>query len=105
MAIIYKNQGFSLVTTGTTVLTIGASSRAIVKNIAVTNNHNNAVQIEMGLRDSSASTTYEFALRPRIVNVMLNVNAKLISDMASRTYVTANTSVVLGLNYGRRFKN
>ena len=60
MAIIYKNQGFSLVTTGTTVLTIGASSRAIVKNIAVTNNHNNTVQIEMGLRDSSASTTFEF---------------------------------------------
>ena len=53
----------------------------------------------------TASTTYEFSLRPRIGNVMLNVNAKLISDMASRTYVTANTSVVLGLNYGRRFKN
>ena len=53
----------------------------------------------------TASTTYEFSLRPRIGNLMLNVNAKLISDMASRTYVTANTSVVLGLNYGRRFKN
>jgi hypothetical protein len=36
---------------------------------------------------------------------MFNVNAKLISDMASRTYVTANARFVLGLNYGRRFKN
>jgi hypothetical protein len=26
----------------------------------VTNNHNNIVQIEMGLRDSSASATFEF---------------------------------------------
>jgi hypothetical protein len=26
----------------------------------VTNNHNNTVQIEMGLRDSSASATFEF---------------------------------------------
>ena len=67
MAIIYKNQGFSLVTTGTTVLTIGASSRAIVKNIAVTNNHNNAVQVEMGLRDSSASATFEDCLSNRCV--------------------------------------
>ena len=53
----------------------------------------------------TASTTYEFSLRPRIGNLMLNVNAKLISDMASRTYVTANASVVLGLSFARRFKN
>ena len=53
----------------------------------------------------TASTSYEFGLRPRIGNVMLNVNAKLISDMASRTYVTANASLVLGLNFARRFKN
>jgi hypothetical protein len=36
---------------------------------------------------------------------MLNVNAKLISDLSSRSYVTANASVVLGLNFARRFKN
>ena len=36
---------------------------------------------------------------------MLNLNAKLISDMDSRSYVTANASLVLGLNFARRFKN
>jgi hypothetical protein len=42
-----KYKGMSLRTsTGTTVLTIDASSRAIVKNIAVTNDHNNTVQID-----------------------------------------------------------
>lgn len=49
--------------------------------------------------------TLTFGLRPRIGNVMLNLNAKLISDMDSRSYVTANASVVLGLNFARRFKN
>ncbi len=49
--------------------------------------------------------TVTFGLRPRIGNLMLNVNAKLISDMSSRSYVTANASLVLGLNFVRRFKN
>jgi hypothetical protein len=49
--------------------------------------------------------TLTFGLRPRIGNVMLNLNAKLISDMDSRSYVTANASLVLGLNFARRFKN
>lgn len=49
--------------------------------------------------------TLTFGLRPRIGNLMLNANAKLISDMSSRSYVTANASLVLGLNFARRFKN
>jgi hypothetical protein len=49
--------------------------------------------------------TLTFGLRPRIGNLMLNVNAKLISDMSSKSYVTANASLVLGLNFARRFKN
>ena len=49
--------------------------------------------------------TLTFGLRPRIGNVMLNLNGKLISDMSSKNYVTANASVVLALNFIRRFKN
>ena len=49
--------------------------------------------------------TLTFGLRPRIGNVMLNLNTKLISDMSTRNYVTANASVVLALNFARRFKN
>jgi len=61
MTIQYKNQGFILTTTNlTTILTIDASSRALVKNIAVTNEHNSNNLVEMYLRDHSASTDYEF---------------------------------------------
>lgn len=49
--------------------------------------------------------TLTFGLRPRIGNVMFNFNAKLISDMSSKSYVTANASVIFGLNFARRFKN
>jgi len=48
--------------------------------------------------------TLTFGLRPKIGNLMLNLNAKLISDLSSKNYVTANASVVLGLNFARRFK-
>ena len=61
MTIQYKNQGFILNTTNlTTILTIDVSSRALVKNIAVTNEHNSNNLVEMYLRDDSASTDYEF---------------------------------------------
>jgi hypothetical protein len=61
MANFYKNQGFYLTTTNlTTVLTINTSSVAIVKNISITNEHNNNNLVEMFLHDSSASTDYEF---------------------------------------------
>jgi hypothetical protein len=35
---------------------------------------------------------------------MLNLNAKLISDMEQSNYITANASLVLALNFGRRFR-
>jgi len=61
MTIQYKNQGFILSTTNlTTILTIDNSSRALVKNIAVTNEHNSNNLVEMYLTDNSASTDYEF---------------------------------------------
>ncbi len=48
--------------------------------------------------------TFTFGLRPRIGKLMLNLNAKLISDLSAKSYVTANASVVLGLNFAKRFK-
>ena len=48
--------------------------------------------------------TLTFGLRPKIGNLMLNLNAKLISDLSNKNYVTANASIVLGLNFARRFK-
>lgn len=49
--------------------------------------------------------TLTFGLRPHIGNVMLNLNAKLISDLSAKNYVTANASLVLGLNFARRFRS
>jgi len=60
MANFYKNQGFILGTTLTTVLNINASSVAIVKSISVTNEHNNNNLVEMYLHDASASANFEF---------------------------------------------
>ena len=60
MANFYKNKGFILGTTLTTVLNINASSVAIVKSISVTNEHNNNNLVEMYLHDASATTNFEF---------------------------------------------
>jgi hypothetical protein len=61
MALQYKNQGFILNTTNlTTVITIAADSRALVKSISVTNEHSSDNLVEMYLTDSSAATDYEF---------------------------------------------
>ena len=60
MANFYKNQGFILGTTLTTVLNINASSVAIVKSISVTNEHNNNNLIEMFVHDASVTTNFEF---------------------------------------------
>ena len=61
MTIQYKNQGYSLTTTNlTTVLTIDASSRALVKSMPVTNEHTANIIVEGYVHDSSASTDYEF---------------------------------------------
>jgi hypothetical protein len=59
MALQYKNQGFILNTTNlTTVITIAADSRALVKSISVTNEHSSDNLVEMYLTDSSAATDY-----------------------------------------------
>jgi hypothetical protein len=61
MAITYKNQGYDLTTTNlTTVLTISASTVAIIKEISVANDNNAAVQVDYFFRDSSTSTDYKF---------------------------------------------
>jgi hypothetical protein len=60
MANFYKNQGFVLGTTLTTILTINTSSVGIVKSISVTNEHNNNNLVEMFLHDASASANFEF---------------------------------------------
>ena len=60
MANFYKNQGFILGTTLTTILSINVSSVAIVKSISVTNEHSSNNLTEMYLHDASASTNFEF---------------------------------------------
>lgn len=61
MTIQYKNQGYNLSTTNlTTVLTIDASSRAIIKEISVANDHSSSVQVDYFFRDSSITTDFKF---------------------------------------------
>ena len=61
MTIVYKVQGYDLTTsTLTTVLTIDASSRAIVKEITVANDTVSSTEVNLYVRDSSASTEYKF---------------------------------------------
>jgi hypothetical protein len=48
--------------------------------------------------------TFTLGIRPRIGNLMLNVNAKLISDLAAKNYVTVQATLNLALNFNRRFK-
>ena len=60
MANFYKNQGFVLGTTLTTILTINTGSVGIVKSISVTNEHNSNNLTEMYLHDVSTSTNFEF---------------------------------------------
>ncbi len=59
MAIQYKNAGYELSTTNlTTVLTIAADSRAIVKGYTLANEHSNNVDTHIYFNDSSASTSF-----------------------------------------------
>jgi hypothetical protein len=61
MSIFYKNQGFNLTTTvNTTVLTIDAQSRALVKNVAITNYSAQHIDVTAYVYDSSATSSYEF---------------------------------------------
>ncbi len=61
MAINYKNQGYDLTTSNlTTVLTISASTVAIIKEISVTNDDNSAHKVDYFFHDASTSTSYKF---------------------------------------------
>ena len=61
MTITYKVKGYDLTTTNlTTVLTINTSSVAIIKEIAVANDHNAAVECDFFFRDFSDSVDYKF---------------------------------------------
>ena len=61
MAINYKNQGYDLTTSNlTTVLTISASTVAIIKEIAVANDTNGAKTVDYFFTDVSTSTSYKF---------------------------------------------
>jgi len=61
MTIQYKNQGFSLTTSNlTTVLTIDSSSRALIKDMPVTNEHSANIIVEAYVHDSSAGSDFEF---------------------------------------------
>jgi hypothetical protein len=47
--------------------------------------------------------TLNIGLKPRIGNLMLHANAKLVSDLGQRNYLTASASLCLGLNFKRKF--
>ena len=96
MALQYKNQGFSLTTTNlTTVLTIDASSRALVKDASITNEHTANIIVEAYLHDSSASTDYEFFHKDQAKDTTQNmVNNVLVLEEGDSIKIQANTAVV-----------
>jgi len=60
MANIYKNAGFALSTTNlTTLYTVPTGRTAIVKSIQINNDDSSAIQVEISITDTSASTTYK----------------------------------------------
>lgn len=80
MTIQYKNQGFDLTTSNlTTVLTIDSSSRALIKDMPVTNEHTANIIVEAYVHDSSAGSDFEFfhkdiakdTTTPMVTNVLV----------------------------------
>ena len=60
MANIYKNAGFALSTTNlTTIYTVPTDRTTIIKSIQINNDDASAIQTEISVTDSSASTTYK----------------------------------------------
>ena len=95
MTIQYKNQGFSLTTTGTTsVLTAPSNGRCLVKQIQVHNGASGVVNLATQVTDTSASATF------RIDNAAIaaNTTRQIISqtlvleegDILKMTAGTAN---------------
>jgi len=61
MSVFYKIKGYDLTTNGlTTVLSIDASSVAIVKEITVANDTTSSTEVNLYVRDSSESINYKF---------------------------------------------
>jgi hypothetical protein len=61
------------------------------------------VKSNQPINSQSDYYTFTLGIRPRIGNVMLNVNAKLISDLGARNYVTVQATLNLALNFSRKF--
>ncbi len=61
------------------------------------------VKSNQPINSQSDYYTFTLGIRPRIGNVMLNVNAKLISDLGTRNYVTVQATLNLALNFSRKF--
>jgi len=61
MSVFYKIQGYNLtISSLTTVLSIDASSVAIVKEITVANDTTSSTEVNLYVRDSSESINYKF---------------------------------------------
>jgi hypothetical protein len=49
--------------------------------------------------------TFTLGLRPRLGSLMLNINAKLISDLEKKNYITLQSTLNIAFNFHRRFKS
>jgi hypothetical protein len=99
MTIQYKNQGYDLTTTNlTTVLTIDAQSRAIIKEISVANDHNSAVQVDYYFRDVSTSTDFKFYHTKVAANTHDNAvhNALILEEGDSLKFQADNANKISG---------
>ena len=60
MSNVYKNSGFSLTTTNlTTLYTCPTGKTTLVKTIQLNNDDSSAIQVEISVTDTSASSTYK----------------------------------------------
>lgn len=99
MAIEYKVKGYDLTTTNlTTILTIDSSSRAIVKEISVANDHNNTVEVDYYFRDSSEGTDYKFYHNKVAANSNDNAvhNALVLEEGDSLKFQAAGANFISG---------
>ncbi len=99
MTINYKNQGYDLTTSNlTTVLTISASTVAIIKEISVANDHNSTVQVDYFFRDVSTSTDFKFYHTKAAANSHDNAvhNALVLEEGDSLKFQADNANKISG---------
>ena len=99
MTIQYKNQVYALSTTNlTTVLTIDASSRAIIKSIQTANVSTGAISVTMKLYDSSG-TSNTIVNRTNVTTVtnLIQGNALILEESDALKISAATASVVSGV--------